>query len=323
MGRQSAAGAKRTPRRPRPRSFSYEAKNEICKQPIDRYALGELAAVTMACGALSLTRNGLAVRFTSENLAVAHRIVSLLREAAGVEAQVRVSSSPLKTSIYTVHVPNGDRLLETLGMDTGPFARRDFPPRYLRGANAQAAVLRGAFLASGTLSNPRKNYHAEFVLNSESFAELLQGVLRRRHVRAKIIPRKEQFVLYLNEGDSIVALLALIGAHASILSLENVRILKETRNNVNRAVNCETANINKTVNAALQQIQSIETLEKTVGLHRLPEQLEQTARLRLAHPHATLQELCELGGTTKSCMNHRLRRLNAMAHELTEKETKR
>ena len=123
-------------------------------------------------------------------------------------------------------------------------------------------------------------------------------------------------MVYLNEGDGIAALLTLIGAYSSILNLENVRVLKEMRNNVNRAVNCETANINKTVNAAMTQVMNIHKIERTIGLGSLSVPLREAAELRLANPEATLTELCELGGTTKSGMNHRLRKINAIAQEL-------
>ena len=145
---------------------------------------------------------------------------------------------------------------------------------------------------------------------------MLYSILLKNEIRAKIIHRKQSFVVYLNEGDSISNLLALIGAYSAVLNFENVRVLKEMRNNVNRAVNCETANINKTVNAAMAQLESIRRIEKEIGLENLSDTLREAAELRLEYPEATLSELCELGGTTKSGMNHRLRKLNAIALDL-------
>lgn len=143
-------------------------------------------------------------------------------------------------------------------------------------------------------------------------------ILQEFEIKAKKNSRKQNYVVYLKEGDSIIKLLALIGAHTSILNFENIRILKEMRNNVNRAVNCETANINKTVIAAIQQLESIQIIEEHLGLDQLSDSLRQAAELRAEHPEATLQELCEMCGTTKSGMNHRLRKINKIAQSLVQ-----
>lgn len=294
-------------------SFAHSVKNEMClKMPQGAEARAEIAAMTLTAADLSA---GGSVKYTTENLAVARRIVRHVREGLGLAADVEVAHGMRGGRTYRVRVRDGGALLAALGLrlDGGCDLAVDG-----LGRSERAAVIRGAFLAGGSISNPSKNYHAELVVESERFAGTLLGLLGEFGICANIFTRKERFVLYLNEGDSIVALLALTGAHSSILKLENVRIFKETRNNVNRAVNCETANINKTVNAALNQIHSIRTIDDMLGLAALPMSLRETAQLRLDHPEATLQELCELSGTSKSCMNHRLRKINSIAQMLSE-----
>lgn len=276
----------------------------------------ELAAMTLTAAAIHGSGANLQLAYSTENLPVAKRIVRIVRDCFGAQARVETSRA-ITRNARTVIVDDAGPLLEKLGLNADA----------LRGTEsfqvpdedgARIAILRGAFLAGGSVSNPRKNYHLEIVTDSEPFAVLLRNILDGFAIRSNVVPRRERFVLYLNKGDGIAALLALIGAHASILNLENVRILKETRNNVNRAVNCETANINKTVNAAQTQMDSIRRIERDMGLGRLSAPLREAAELRLEHPEASLQELCELCGTTKSGMNHRLRKINAIARALSE-----
>ena len=176
-------------------------------------------------------------------------------------------------------------------------------------------------MGCGTISNPKKNYHMEFVFSSKDFAICILNILKSQKIFAKIVSRKSNYVVYLKSGDDISNLLTFVGAYSSVLDLENTRVLKEMRNNVNRAVNCETANINKTVNAALRQLKMIQLIDKKIGIQNLSEPLFQLATLRLSHPEATLSELAEMtSGSTKSGINHRFRKLNKIAEELISKE---
>lgn len=173
-------------------------------------------------------------------------------------------------------------------------------------------------MAAGSISNPQKSYHFEIVCKSRSQAEQIQEILKGFDTDAKIVGRKSHYVVYLKEGSNIVDCLNVMEAYVSLMNLENVRILKEMRNSVNRKVNCETANIKKTVNAAVKQIEDIELIRDKTGLEKLPDVLKETARLRLEYPEATLKEL---GGyfdppVGKSGVNHRLKKLSAIAEEL-------
>lgn len=298
-------------------SFSASAKNEICAAKPEGCCMGaELAALTFVCGSISLNHEGMHLRYGTELLALAKRIYGMVTGDLGLEAAIEVRDNQLKKAhSYSITVEDARALLSALGLeDTLP---GQAPPAFLTKKECcRASFLRGVFLGCGTVSNPKKSYHLEFVLHSAEMADYLIALLGRYKIPAKRIARKQTFVVYLNEGDSIAQLLALVGAHASILHFENVRILKEMRNNVNRAVNCETANINKTVDAAMQQLRSIETIKRHMGLDKLSGTLLQAAELRIENPQATLFELCELCGATKSAMNHRLRKINQIAQSL-------
>ena len=170
------------------------------------------------------------------------------------------------------------------------------------------------------MSDPKKSYHFEIVCSSPEAARQIQSVICSFGLDAKIVPRKKTFVVYLKEGSQIVDILNVMEAHVSLMELENVRILKEMRNSVNRKVNCETANINKTVSAAVKQVEDITYLRDTAGFDNLPRNLVETAYVRLAHPEATLKELGELldPPVGKSGINHRLRRLSEMADKVRQ-----
>ena len=192
----------------------------------------------------------------------------------------------------------------------------------IQNACCKKAFIRGAFLAAGSLSDPEKFYHFEIVCASLEKAVQLQNVILTFDIDAKIVVRKKYYVVYIKEGSQIVELLGLMEAHVALMELENIRILKEMRGNVNRQVNCETANINKTVSAAVKQINDIVFIRDTAGFESLPPGLAQIARARLEKPEATLKELGEdlEPPVGKSGVNHRLRKLCELAERLREEQ---
>ena len=183
------------------------------------------------------------------------------------------------------------------------------------------AYIRGAFLTAGSITDPEKGYHFEIVTNSEKKAKQLVNKFEFFDVEAKTVERKGHIVVYIKEGAQIVDALNVMEAHNALMDLENVRIIKEVRNSVNRQVNCETANINKTVNAAVKQIEDIQLIQNEIGLGELPLSLRETARLRMEYPEAPLKELANLMNPPvgKSGINHRLRKLTQIAEELRDK----
>ena len=182
------------------------------------------------------------------------------------------------------------------------------------------AFLRGAFLGGGSISDPEKNYHMEFVTNNEDFANSLKDLINSLGFNSKIVSRKNNYVVYLKESEQISDLLSIIGAHNALLSLQNTKIVKEMRNNVNRIVNCETANLSKTVNAAVRQVENIRFIQETIGISSLPENLQEIARIREEYEDMTLKELGEMLNPPigKSGVNHRLRKIEEIANKLRE-----
>ena len=176
-------------------------------------------------------------------------------------------------------------------------------------------------MASGSISTPEKNYHFEIVCNSLEKAEQLCGLIASFEIESKIVERKKHFVVYIKDGAGIVDILSVMEAHVSLMNLENVRILKEMRNSVNRKVNCETANLNKTVAAAVKQSDDIKYIRDTVGLESLPENLRELAMVRLENPDVPLKELGTMLETPvgKSGVNHRLRKISEIADNLRVK----
>lgn len=195
-----------------------------------------------------------------------------------------------------------------------------FPHQVVQKDCCKKAFLRGFFLATGSVNNPKKAYHFEIVLKNRDMAEQVKDMICHFELDAKIAKRKKCYIVYLKEGAMIVDMLNVMEAHLSLMDMENVRILKDMRNRINRCVNCETANIKKTVDAAARQIEDIKYIEQTKGLKVLNSSLRQLARLRLEEPDANLKELGEMLNppVSKSGVNHRLRKISSIANALRE-----
>ena len=191
---------------------------------------------------------------------------------------------------------------------------------YISGEAEARAFLRGAFLASGTISDPEKGYHFEIICEGPDEAELIKDTLSRFDIRAGITTRRGRSVVYVKEADDISAILNIIEAHVAMMEFENVRIVKEMRGSINRQVNCETANINKSVNASLKQAEDINLLIKNGIYDKLDDNLKAICDLRLANPEAGLAELGEMLNPPlgKSGVNHRMRKISKMADELRQ-----
>ena len=310
-------------------SFSSEVKEELSEQIASgrHCRLAETAAILSLCGKIVITENDrYCVKIQTENLAVARKYFTLLRKTFNIRAEDSVRKSR-EVRFYSVIVskdPEARRLLgETCLLDEDGNVSECMSPmhhRLLRQNCCRRAFIRGAFLAVGSVSDPKKSYHFEIVCTAPEKARQLQELLASYDVDAKVVLRKRHYVVYIKEGSQIVELLGLMGAHISLMQLENVRIVKEMRNSVNRKVNCETANLNKTVSAAVRQAEDIRYIQEKIGLDKLPMDLEETARLRLEHTEASLKELGDMLSPKvgKSGVNHRLRKLSQIADDLRE-----
>lgn len=282
-------------------SFSGEVKGELVKLENDarHCQIAELAAILIYSGAIRKDGAGAQViEIPADAPYVADRCRMLLERLQLTE----------KNALQTIKCREGDTLVN---------------PLVIKSLCCKRACLRGAFLSIGSMSNPQKAYHLEFVCGDMQQAEQLVDTLLYYEIHAKIVARKKYQVVYIKESEEIVELLNVIGAHISLMNLENLRILKDMRNSINRKVNCEAANITKTVNAAAKQVDDIRYIREHYGFDNLAGNLSQIAELRLEYQDATLKELGEYltPKVGKSGVNHRLRKLSELAEALKKGET--
>ncbi|MDD2969957.1 MAG: DNA-binding protein WhiA [Lachnospiraceae bacterium] len=311
-------------------SFSSEVKEELSKQisQTRHCQIAETAVIVQYCGNViwkSEESPKLTVR--TENAAVARKYFTLLKKTFNINTDVveTIINGTAGAKIYTVHVNKSDdviRILQAIklfredGVMLTPASVLN--PILLKNACCRRAVIRGAFLAIGSMSDPNKGYHYELVCSTPMQAQQLKDIMVGFEVDAKIVIRKKYHVVYVKEGAGIVELLNIMEAHVSLMKLENLRIIKEMRNTINRRVNCEAANITKTVNAASKQIEDILYIKDTVGFGQLHPNLREIAEIRLEYPDATLKELGQLlePSVGKSGVNHRLRKISEFADSL-------
>ena len=285
-------------------SFSSEVKTELAKH------LGKSRHCQIAELAALIAFEGRIPAAESENRLLMQKYQLLLAELFHIE---EIHTEEEARSVFSTVKMYNDVTGEPEPEDT-------VKGLLIQQSCCKRAYIRGAFLAGGSISDPNKSYHFEIVCRSIPQAEQLRDVINSFDMDAKIVARKKYQVVYLKEGSQIVDILNIMEAHVALMNLENVRILKEMRNSVNRKVNCETANISKTVNAAVKQLADIEYIRETAGLSYLPENLKEMALLRLEYPDSPLAEL----GTYlnppvgKSGVNHRLRRISEMADSLRQ-----
>ena len=310
-------------------SFSQEIKEECSRQmpPARHCQLAELAAIISSCGSVSVRRQKrLFLILLSENQHLIRKADKLIRAAFRTVPECSVlMSGNQKTPSYLLAVTDSGqaaRILKAVKYLTegGVLRELSLPVNgvLLRSTCCRRAFLRGAFLASGSVSDPRKSYHLEFVCSDREKAEQIREAINSFDIDARVIRRKQNVITYVKESDGISDLFNVMEAHQGLMNMENIRILRGISGNVNRSVNCETANLNKTVSAAVDQIRSIEKLKNTIGLDVLPEPLRQMAEVRLEYPDTPLKDLGAYldPPVGKSGVNHRLRKLKQMADEL-------
>lgn len=313
-------------------SFSSDVKEELSRViPQGRHCqIAELAAIFSMCGRVLVNeKEEYQLRIHTENVSVARKCFTLLRKSFNIKSDVSIRQNHKKnrSSIYTIVVRQPKEALFVLQATRLLDERQEIREELSLQSNqviqmecCRRAFLRGAFLAAGAISDPEKFYHLEIACATEKKARQLLEIIARFGLEGRQIQRKKSYVVYLKEGSQIVDLLNIMGAHVALMEMENIRIVKDIRNSVNRKLNCEMANITKTVTAASRQVADIQYLSRKMGLEALPENLCQIARLRLEYPDATLTELGELLSPPvgKSGVNHRLRKLSRMAQELQE-----
>lgn len=306
-------------------SFSTITKEELARLANGKQCceLAELASLIRMDGTLQISMNQqYSLNMITESAPVARKIYSLAKQLLQLPADivVRRKLRLKKNNSYLVKIyPRGIKDLQKLGLlnEQGEI-QAGINMNLIKKKCDQKAYLRGAFLAGGSISNPEGNYHLEIITSDAVFAKDLSSLLNKFNLKAKVSTRKKFHVVYLKESEHIFEFLALIGAHQALFEFENIRILKGMRNQVNRIVNCETANLNKTVDASVRQVENIRLIEKTIGLKALPENLQEIASLRVDFPDYSLKELGEIlhPKVGKSGVNHRLRKIEEIAEKI-------
>lgn len=307
-------------------SYASEVKKELTGLQVHLdNAKAELMALIRMNGSLGIANRNMILNVQTESPAIARRIYSLLKQFYQVESEivVRRKMKLKKNNQYVVRLRyHAQEILSDLGILEGFQIKEKVPMALLKDDLMIRSYLRGAFLAGGSVNNPETSrYHLEIYSLYEEHNEMIAQMINRYHLNARTTARRSGYIVYLKEAEKIAEFLQLIGATNGMLKFENIRIVRDMRNSVNRLVNCENANMDKVANASNRQIENIRLIDSMVGLDSLPEKLRAIAETRLAHQEVSLKELGVLvpgGPISKSGVNHRLRKLNAYAEELRQ-----
>lgn len=310
-------------------SFASEIKKEMTQIENDACCKeAELAALIRMNGAISIARESYVLDIQTENAAIARRIYTLIKSTYPypIKLLVRKKMKLKKNNVYIARIEEGAKdILQSLHILAEPFSLiRTISDKYLAKDCCRRAYLRGAFLAGGSVNNPEtSSYHLEIANAYEEHNQSLCELMNRFDLRAKILERRNGYITYIKESEKITEFLNLTGAHQALFKFEDVRIMRDMRNSVNRLVNCETANLNKTIGAAFRQVENIKLIDQVVGLETLPVKLQEIAKLRVEHQDASLKELGEMvtgAKISKSGVNHRLKRIDQIADQIRQEQ---
>lgn len=306
-------------------TFSRLVKDELARIEPSKSCcrLAQLSAIVHTDGALHIQGGSYALHTVTENAATARVTIKLLSELFQLKSEVTVRRSLFhKTNNYYIYISPQAKLVQALNelgiIDDLSQIRYGILPRVVKRNCCAIAYLRGAFLGSGFISDPRREHHFELTTDNRGLAQDLQNLLKRFRFPAKISERKRNVAVYLSESASMVEFLALVGAYNALLKWEEISVVKGMRNQVNRLVNCETANLNKTIEASLAQLRDIALVQEEVGLEAIPGALREIAEARIRYPYVSLKELGVLcvPPLGKSAVYHRIKRLSAIAESI-------
>lgn len=311
-------------------SFSATTKNEIARIESEKKCckLAEIAGFIRMCGTIKLSGGGkINVVLLTENPAVARHFKKLIRAYFGTNAGLVIAKTNIlkKSHYYELTIDaamNAEQILRETGIlmvkEGCNYISDGIYSDLIKTKCCRKAYLRGIFLGAGTISDPEKAYHLELVCNSETLSNDVKKLVNSFGLHSKSVLRKNSHVVYLKEAEQIIDFLNILGAHGQLLDFENVRIMKEMRNKTNRINNCDSANLDKTINASARQLEHIRLIESVRGLASLPEKLQVAAELRLEHPEASLIELAEMMDPPigKSGINHRFKKLEEIAEKI-------
>lgn len=306
-------------------SFASQIKKEVIKIEAEQCCdKAELAAIIRMNGVLSVGKRSFSLDVHTENAAIARRIYTLIKSNYNypIELLVRKKMKLKKNNVYIVRIKHYvKKLLRHLAInhDENNIVQ-DVEDESLKNVCCRRSYLRGAFLSRGSVNNPEtSSYHLEIFNFYKEHNKYLMKLMNTFNLHARAVKRRNGYIVYIKEAEKITEFLNIIGAYNALFKFEDVRIVRDMRNSVNRLVNCETANLNKTINASVRQVESIKLIDEMIGLENISSRLREVAEARLKHPEVTLKELGELipnGKLSKSGVNHRLKKIEEMAEEI-------
>ncbi|MBP7176246.1 MAG: DNA-binding protein WhiA [Thermoclostridium sp.] len=312
-------------------SFSSDIKDELARLQNEKACCqqAELAGLLRTGLMLREAQGEPALLFITEHASVSRLLFAHIKAQTSSRPEISGEKTARlrKHVVYRLNlnkVPSTDtsiRQFDNLGIHVRHEGKcLEFSPYTMKSRCCMRSYLRGGFLAGGSIISPDKSYHLEIAFMDKGVAQEYRLLMEHFQLKPKQITRKGYEIVYMKEGQDIVDFLNIIGAHLALMEMENVRILKDMRNQVNRIVNCETANLEKTVYASVKQVEAIRLLDDVLGLENLPPGLKEIARLRLENPEASLTELGKMLTPVlgKSGVNHRLRKLEKLASDKTE-----
>ncbi len=303
-------------------SFSSELKEELGEVfDTSRHCrLAEIAAILCFDGETKKDdRGNVTIKIEAENPIAVNAFCSLLRLLFHTECSCSEKKSSRNLLSYSALLEKETAQELAAALKIGEEMQPDIG-KLVEKSCCCRAFLRGAFLCAGSVSDPDRHYHFEIPCRQEKLAKQLISILKKLHLDGKLVERQKHFVVYIKDSTQISDLLGMMGARTGLLDMENARIRREVRGNINRRVNCETANINKAAQAAANQIEDIRYIDETIGISSLPERLDEMARIRLKYPEIPLSELGSYlePPVGKSGVNHRLRKIGAIANKLRD-----
>lgn len=302
--------------------FSTELKNELSRREIidKKAAIYELSAFIRTNGTIVISNFCLTIRFETTNNSIIRRIFKLFKFLYGYDANIIISkiSKLRKNNVYKMFVEDETIskkfLLDARFSDLDSlFIKDDLYENEIVEKDFVKNFLCGLFLGAGSISNPDKNYHLEFSLNSEKFANLVIKYLKVFNIRSRKIEKKGQYLVYIKDSETIADFLSLIETVNTLFKFEEIRVIKEIKNNTNRLTNCETANLDKTLNTSFNQIDAIKTIYKKIGKEKLEKNILDLCELRLKNPTYSLQTLADILKISKSGVNHRFKKIIELA----------
>ena len=312
-------------------SFSREVKEEILRLDTENKCckISELVAIVRNSADMLLNDNNINILLQTKNALIARKIFELIKDIYMLPTSIEIKKGSKNSGLYILKIDNQSIVSDILKKASIKCKVKDdrLTIKYLSISKdiknskcCQRAYIRGFFLVNGSINTPQKNYHLEIVNTNYMLALENNEMISKYGLFPKIITRNDNYIIYLKDGENIADFLNIIKAHKALMKLENIRVIKEVRNNVNRIINCETANLEKTVNTAIRQVEDIKYIEKTIGINTLPKNLQEIAYIRLKNKDLPLKELGQMLNPVlgKSGVNHRLKKIEKIAQILRQ-----